>query len=88
MRKTGFEDQWIASYTKGIDPTNTGGIAAATERAKRDLAMVVEERAVSQTLAYVDNPLVRTQLAFSVRNFARFYRATEDFYISSHLLCL
>ena len=80
MRKTGFEDSWISSYTKGIDPTNTGGIAAATERAKRDLAMVVEERAVSQTLAYVDNPLIRTQLAFSVRNFARFYRATEDFY--------
>jgi hypothetical protein len=28
----------------------------------------------------VDNPLVRTQLAFGVRNFSRFYRATEDFY--------
>jgi hypothetical protein len=28
----------------------------------------------------VDNPLVRTQLAFGARNFSRFYRATEDFY--------
>ena len=31
-------------------------------------------------MQYVDNPLVRTQLAFGVRNFSRFYRATEDFY--------
>jgi hypothetical protein len=31
-------------------------------------------------LAYVDNPEVRTQLAFTMRNFARYYRATEDFY--------
>jgi hypothetical protein len=80
FKKSGFEDVWIASYTKGINPDNVGGIAAATARAKKELAMVVEERALGQTLAYVDNPLVRTQLAFSARNFARFYRATEDFY--------
>ncbi len=80
FKKSGFEDAWIKSYTKGIDPDNAGGIAAATARAKKDLALVVEERAVGQTLSYVDNPLVRTQLAFGLRNFARFYRATEDFY--------
>jgi hypothetical protein len=80
FKKTGFEDAWIASYTKGIKPDNLDGIAAATSRAKKDLARVAEERALGQTLAYVDNPLVRTQLAFSLRNFARFYRATEDFY--------
>jgi hypothetical protein len=33
-----------------------------------------------QTLEYVDNPLIRTQIAFNIRNFSRFYRATEDFY--------
>jgi hypothetical protein len=44
------------------------------------LATAVQERAVSQILQYVDNPLVRTQIAFNSRNFARFYRATEDFY--------
>ena len=80
MRKTGFEDAWINSYTKGMDPTNTTGIAIVTERAKVALATAVEERAVSQILKYVDNPMVRTQLAFGLRNFARFYRATEDFY--------
>ena len=80
MRETGFEGKWIESYTKGINPENTTGIAIATERAKKALASAVEERATNQILQYVDNPLVRTQLAFSSRNFARFYRATEDFY--------
>ena len=80
MRKTGFEDAWIASYTKGINPAEQGLIDQATELAKRDLAKVVEERAIGQTLAYIDNPLIRSQVSFSIRNFARFYRATEDFY--------
>ena len=80
MRKSGFEDAWIASYTKGINPAEQGLIDQATELAKRDLATVVEERAIGQTLAYIDNPLIRSQMSFSIRNFARFYRATEDFY--------
>jgi len=80
MRKSGFEDAWIASYTKGINPAEKELVFQATEKAKRDLATVVEERAIGQTLAYIDNPLVRSQMSFSIRNFARFYRATEDFY--------
>jgi hypothetical protein len=80
MRSTGFEDAWIASYTKGINPAEKELIFQATEKAKRDLATVVEERALGQTLSYIDNPLIRSQLSFSIRNFARFYRATEDFY--------
>jgi hypothetical protein len=80
MRKSGFEDAWIASYTKDINPLERGLIEQATELAKRDLATVVEERAIGQTLAYIDNPLIRSQMSFSIRNFARFYRATEDFY--------
>lgn len=79
MRKSGFEDAWINSYTKGIKP-DTKNFTDAIELAKRDLARVAEERAIGQTIAYVDNPLIRTQIAFSSRNFARFYRATEDFY--------
>ena len=80
MRKSGFEDAWISSYTKGINPAEQGLIDQSIELAKRDLARVVEERAIGQTLAYIDNPLIRSQIAFSSRNFARFYRATEDFY--------
>jgi hypothetical protein len=80
MRKSGFEDAWIASYTKGINPAEKELVFQAKEKAKRDLATVVEERAIGQTLAYIDNPLIRSQMSFSIRNFARFYRATEDFY--------
>ena len=80
MQKTGFEKAWMDSYLKGIDPTDAKKVAQATLKAKRELASVVEDRAVGQSLAYIDNPLVRTQIAFSSRNFARFYRATEDFY--------
>jgi hypothetical protein len=80
MRDTGFEAKWIEAHIKGMDPSNPTGIAIVTERAKVALATAVEERAVSQIIQYVDNPLIRTQLAFSARNFARFYRATEDFY--------
>jgi len=80
MTKSGFEKKWIESHIAGIDPSNMTGIAIATERAKIKLASAIEDRAVSEVLQYVDNPLVRTQIAFTSRNFARFYRATEDFY--------
>lgn len=38
------------------------------------------ELATKRTLDFVDNPNIRTNMAWSLRNFARFYRATEDFY--------
>lgn len=38
------------------------------------------DTAAERTLAYVDNPALRSQLAFTSRNLARFFRATEDFY--------
>ncbi len=80
MRKSGMEDAYIQSVVSKVDPTDAKKVAEATERAKRQFAEIVEERAVNQVLQYVDNPLVRTQLAFGARNFSRFYRATEDFY--------
>lgn len=83
MRKnfeaTGFEKAFIRAHLAGIDPADTKAIEKATIRAERKLAEIVEDRARLQTLAFVDNPMVQSQLAFSVRNFARFYRATEDF---------
>jgi len=80
MRKSGFEDAFIQSFIKNVDPTDAAKIEKATDLAKQKLAQIVEDRASLQILDYVDNPMVRSQLAFSVRNFARFYRATEDFY--------
>ena len=80
MRKSGFEDAFIQSFIKNVDPASPAKIEKATDLAKQKLAQIVEDRARLQILDYVDNPMVRSQLAFGVRNFARFYRATEDFY--------
>jgi len=80
MKKSGFETAYINSVVSKVDQADPKKIAKATLAAKRQFANLVEERAVSQVIEYVDNPLVRTQLAFNVRNFSRFYRATEDFY--------
>jgi hypothetical protein len=80
MKETGFEEEFIKSFIRGIDPTDAAAVRTGTENAKRELARMVEERAVSQVNAYVDNPLVRSQISFGLRNFARFYRAQEDFY--------
>lgn len=49
------------------------------EYAKRKVADMAADRALMLTMSYVDNPMVRSQLAFAVRNIARFYRAQEDF---------
>lgn len=77
-RKTGFEDAFYNFYTKDI--TDPEAKAAALINAKKEYAKLIEERAISEILPYVDNPLIRSQVAFSARNFARFYRAQEDFY--------
>jgi hypothetical protein len=76
--ESGFEKAFIASYKRGI--TDETALAKAEFNARTKLAEIVEDRARLQVLAYVDNPAVQSQLAFSIRNFARFYRATEDFY--------
>ena len=54
---------------------------AAADKASRQWATnIAEQMATKRTLDYVDNPLVRTNLAWTMRNFARFYRAIEDFW--------
>ena len=50
------------------------------DAATRQIVDLSEKLAVERVLAFVDNPVVRTQMAWSLRNFARFYRATEDAY--------
>jgi hypothetical protein len=80
MKKSGLEAKYIESFVSKVDQSDPKKVAKATIAAKRQFAELIEERAVNQILQYVDNPLVRTQLAFGARNFSRFYRATEDFY--------
>jgi hypothetical protein len=79
MRDSGFEQRFIDDWTKGFDKDTTN-YQAAVKSAKTELAKAAEERATMQVLSYVDNPLIRSQISFSMRNFARFYRAQEDFY--------
>ena len=50
------------------------------DEATRRVVQMSQEMAVERVLAFVDNPAIRTQMAWSMRNFARFYRATEDAY--------
>jgi len=77
MRATGFEKRIMEQFTKGL----TGdALEEATDKATRHLVDIAEDLARERVLAFVDNPAVRSQLAMSGRNFARFYRATEDFY--------
>jgi len=61
---------YLDDLTKKIGP----------EAATRQIVDLSEKLAVERVLAFVDNPTVRTQMAWSMRNFARFYRATEDAY--------
>jgi hypothetical protein len=79
MRSTGFEQAFIDSWTKGLTK-GTVNYNAAVKVAKKELATAAEERAIAQVVSYVDNPLIRSQISFTLRNFARFYRAQEDFY--------
>jgi hypothetical protein len=79
MRSTGFEQAFIDGWTKGTQK-GTLSYQAGVRAAKTELAKAAEERAITQVLSYVDNPLIRSQGSFAVRNWARFYRAQEDFY--------
>ena len=79
MRNSGFEKAFINKWTEGMDQ-GSAEYKLAINSAKKELAKAAEERAITQVLSYVDNPLIRSQISFSMRNFARFYRAQEDFY--------
>ena len=79
MQKSGFEQRFIDEWTKGAEK-GTLNYQAGVRAAKAELVKAAEERAIIQVLSYVDNPLIRSQGSFAVRNWARFYRAQEDFY--------
>jgi hypothetical protein len=83
----GLEERYIKMMT---DPIRNNAklsvdekavlIKDAENKAKIKIIEMTQDLAKERVLAYVDNPEVRTQLAFTMRNFARYYRATEDFY--------
>lgn len=83
----GLEERYLKMMTDKIrnNPKLTAAekdilIKDAERKAKVKIIEMTQDLAKERVLAYVDNPEVRTQLAFTMRNFARYYRATEDFY--------
>ena len=77
MEESGFRQSVIDKATKGL--TDEARVLAEIN-AEKQLAAMAEDITINRVISYVDNPEVRSQLAMSARNFARFYRATEDFY--------
>ena len=77
MAESGLEKRITDALTAGLEGD---ALKAATINAKKEIVALAEELAKNRVLAFVDNPAVRSQLAMASRNFARFYRATEDFY--------
>ena len=55
-------------------------LETANKLARKQAHEVGLSLARQRTIGYIDNSDVRTNLAFNVRNFGRYYRATEDFY--------
>jgi len=70
-----FRKQLEDSMIKGGMPANY-----AKDAATRRVVELSENLAVERVLSFVDNPEVRSYLAWNTRNLARFYRATEDAY--------
>jgi hypothetical protein len=77
MDKTGYTKRIMDDYTVGITGND---LVKAKDNASKHIVSIAEDMARDKVLAFVDNPQVRSQLAMAGRNFARFYRATEDFY--------
>jgi hypothetical protein len=77
MEDSGYWKHYMDKMTAGKEGVQ---LAAATDMAEKHLLSIAEDMAKTRILGYVDNPAVRSQLAMSGANFARFYRATEDFY--------
>jgi hypothetical protein len=70
------EEQLLQKYG-GAD--NAEAVERSIDEAARWADGVAAQRAYETTMAYVDNPAIRSNLAWEVRNVARFYRALEDF---------
>lgn len=79
---TNYRNQLRGIQSRKFEKLKASGVSEeVADRISRQWAEVTaEELAAKRTLDYVDNPQVRTNLAWTMRNFARFYRAQEDFY--------
>lgn len=68
-----------SNFTKKLVADGMSEKQAAVVAGKKYSALA-SEMAYNRILGYIDNPTMRSNLAFANRNSARYYRATEDFY--------
>jgi len=71
-----FEKDYVQQLLKTVD-----GIDYRTAKltAEKRFAEISTQEATGELLKFIDDPSIRSQLAWSARNVGRFYRATEDF---------
>lgn len=79
-----YREQFAAvekAYAKDwLKKNPEASIETAMDVAARRYSSLATDMAINRVLGYIDNPHVRSNLAFGARNVARYYRATEDFY--------
>ena len=74
------EQDFAKEILKSVGPNpSDSAMFWAKEVAKKRYTEIANQEATMELLNFVDNPAIRSQLAWSVRNVGRFYRATEDF---------
>lgn len=82
--RIGKEPIYFANYVrsrKGLSKYERRLADAVGDRAASIAATrIAQDRALATTLAFTDNPKNRSVLAYRMRNYARYYRAQEDFY--------
>lgn len=82
--RIGKEPIYFANYVrsrKGLTKyENQLAEAVGPKAASIAATRVAQDRALALTLAFTDNPKNRSMLAYRLRNYARYYRAQEDFY--------
>ena len=82
--RIGKEPIYFANYVrsrKGLSKyENQLAEAVGPKAASIAATRVAQDRALALTLAFTDNPKNRSMLAYRLRNYARYYRAQEDFY--------
>lgn len=88
LESYGFKSSDLKNLSADVKKVMDVSLRDELENAKKHANMLASEKfthiaaenARERTLQYIDNPMVRSHFAFHSRNFARFYRATEDFY--------
>jgi hypothetical protein len=81
LKAAGLEDRFAQGFANARAGVDDGAKILDTDRelARQVVSKQAMDSAYAFSLNYMDNPNNRSVLAWKVRNFSRYYRATEDF---------